>query len=187
MFTVTDIKKFIYCQREIYYQYVMPIDTVESAKMSYGNELHTITEILEKRRVIKKYGLSKGEKLFKKNLISEKYGFYGIADMIIKKGNQYYPVEYKFMQNEPFDNYKFQLAAYSLAIEEMYVAESNIGFIHAVTTNKIYEVDLEIYKNKIINILSEMKNIVEKEMYPKGANSTKKCRDCEYRLFCNDR
>lgn len=187
IFKITDFKQYIYCKRIIYYEYCFPIDKKNTTKMEIGKDSHDIVERLEKRRVLKKYGLDKGRSFFEKYLFSEKTGLSGKIDRIIFSKGKYYPVDYKNTSGKVWENHVIQLAGYAILIDEIYNTDVDKGFIFLLLSKKIEEINIdEQLKNKAKDIIIRMNDIVENEKMPIKSPNINKCIDCEYRRFCND-
>ena len=184
---VTDIKQYMYCRRIIYFTYCQPVKKKNTYKMEYGHEQHEIVDRLEKRRTLKRYGLEKGEKIFRHQVYSKKLGLSGRLDMLVKTGREYVPIEMKYSYNQPGLNHKYQLAAYMLLLEEEKRSGIRRGIIHTIPDKKTY-----MYRNsddlrqKVKEIMREVRKIVKEEYFPRKPRGWKKCKDCEYKKFCGD-
>jgi CRISPR-associated exonuclease Cas4 len=187
-FTVTDLKQFQYCQRIIYFTYVQPVPRRVTRLMKFGEERHLDLERLEPRRVVRKYGLAEGRKVFREHLISKKFGISGKLDLSIHTPETIYPVEFKFTEEkEPRQNYIGQLAAYALLLEENYGIPVERGFFYRTPLKKIVGVNLtDDRKQQVIAGLEQMRELVGKEAFPPMAKERGKCVDCEWLNFCGD-
>jgi len=54
---VNDLKQFTYCQRIVFYQYVMPVEKKATFKMEEGKRAEAVIDKLEKRRSLRGYRL----------------------------------------------------------------------------------------------------------------------------------
>ncbi len=184
---VTDIKQYIYCPRIIYFTYCQPVKKKRTFKMKFGDEQHDIVDQLEKRRTLKRYGLEKGEKIFKYKVYSERFGLSGKLDMVVKQKREIVPIEMKYTNKKPGLNHKYQLAAYMILLEDEFELPVRKGIIHIIPTKDSY-----YYKNndelreKVKEILNNIRLIIKEEIFPKKASGWKKCKDCEFKNYCGD-
>ena len=187
-FTVTDIKQYRYCPRIIYFTYVQPVPRRVTKLMNFGKERHVETERLEPRRVVKKYGLEGGKKIFREHFKSEKLCLTGKLDLSIHTPEAVYPVEFKFtLEKEPRSNYISQLAAYALLLEEKYGKKIERGFFYLIPQKRILPVMIkEKDKEKVTESIEKMKDIIAREHFPPPAKGEGKCTDCEWKNFCGD-
>jgi CRISPR-associated exonuclease Cas4 len=187
IFKITDFKQYAYCPRIIYYEYCFPVTKKTTAKMEIGRDCHDIAERLEKRRILKKYRIDRGESFFEKYLYSDNIGLSGKIDRVIKSEEKYYPVDYKNTSGIVHKNHILQLTGYALLIEEVYRTTVDRGFIFLLLSNKVVEINInDDMKKSVKNIISSMNNIIESEILPDKTVNVNKCLDCEYRRFCND-
>ncbi|HID96103.1 MAG TPA: CRISPR-associated protein Cas4 [Candidatus Latescibacteria bacterium] len=187
IFTVSDIKQFLYCPRIIYFTYVMPVDKKPTFKMEFGKDEHLRAEGLEERRKLKIYGLEEGKRHFRLYLKSDRLGLSGILDMLIISDGQYYPVDFKDSTRPPGANHRYQLTAYSLLVEEKFGKPVRRGFIHLIPVKRTYAVDItQSMRDYAKKIITRMARIVEGEIMPSANRSRSRCRDCEFRIWCGD-
>ena len=161
-FTVTDLRQYQYCPRIIYFTYVQPVPRRITRLMKFGEERHFENEALEPRRVIKKYGLDQGRKVFREYLVSEKLGLTGKLDLSIHADEAVFPVEFKFSSEpEPRANYLGQLAGYALLMEEKYQLRVELGFFYLIPFKKIVPVRItDAEKRKVLICLEKMRALV---------------------------
>ena len=55
MMNIRDIYDYCYCNRSIYFKYIMPVEKDATPKMKIGNEFHKSAEELINKQKIKKY------------------------------------------------------------------------------------------------------------------------------------
>lgn len=184
---VTDLKQYIYCPRIIYYTYCQPVKKKKTFKMEFGSKQHDIVDQLEKRRTLKRYNLEKGDKIFKHKVFSEKYSLSGKLDMLVKQEREIVPIEMKYTNSRPGLNHKYQLAGYMLLVEEEFELPVRKGIIHIIPTKESY-----FYKNndqlreKVKELIFEIRELIEKERYPDKTSGWKKCKECEFKNYCGD-
>ncbi|MCL6590012.1 MAG: CRISPR-associated protein Cas4 [Firmicutes bacterium] len=187
-FTVTDLRQYQYCPRIIYFTYVQPVPRRVTRLMKFGEERHFENENLEPRRVIKKYGLDQGRRVFREHLASEKLGLTGKLDLSIHAGAAVYPVEFKFSSEPvPRANYLGQLAGYALLLEEKYQIQVERGFFYLIPFKKIVPVRItEEERRRALVCLERMRDLVARESFPEAVRERGKCVDCEWLNFCGD-
>ncbi|MBI5048822.1 MAG: CRISPR-associated protein Cas4 [Deltaproteobacteria bacterium] len=184
---VSDIKQFVYCQRVVFYNYVMPVDKKTTFKMEYGKIAEDKIDRLENRRKLKEYGLSSGTREFHKQLYSEKYGLSGKVDLLIKTDAAYYPVDFKYTTSQPHKNHLYQLLGYAIILEDIYDYVIRKGFVYLIPEEDAVVFDLsDDLKDETKNLLSEIRKMIHYQQIPPPVKSQAKCLDCEYRNFCGD-
>ena len=84
-------------------------------------------------------------------------------------------------------HHKYQLAAYALLAEEHWQLPARRCFVYFVAARRAGEVAIAPgVRDYTRRLLREMERLVMTQQMP-GANRHKeRCRDCEYRRFCND-
>lgn len=187
MITVSDIKQFFYCQRIVYYRYCMPLPHKTTEKMRVGKDEHEIISLLEKRRSLRRYGLSEGKRHFDVYLSSDRLELSGILDLLIITPNGYFPVEYKYTSHRISENQKCQLAAYAMLVEDAYKVKVERGFIYRVEQKDIKEVRIDrILRTKVESALGQIRGMIASEILPEPTKVRARCFDCEYRKYCRD-
>lgn len=155
--------------------------------MELGTEVHDIVGELEKRRNLKRYGLSEGERKYNIWLKSTSLGISGKLDMLIRTQSDNHPVDFKNTSGNPGENHLYQLGAYALLVEENFSCQVKRGFIYLIPQKdcRIVEID-EDSKRKVRQKIHEIKEIMKNEAMPKPTKNRGKCYDCEYKNYCND-
>ncbi|MGB4705069.1 MAG: CRISPR-associated protein Cas4 [Candidatus Saccharicenans sp.] len=185
--TVNDIKQYYYCKRIVFFNYVIPVDKKPTYKMEHGRLMEEEIKQLENRRILKKYNIYEGERLFNLNMISEKMGLSGKLDMLIISPKGYFPVDFKFTSAFPHKNHLYQMCGYALLLEEKFHKDVTTGFIYLIPKKDIVVFNLtENLKNDTINKLNEIRLMILSEKMPQPADSRRKCYDCEFRNYCGD-
>jgi len=184
---VSDLRQYHYCPRVVYYQYVMPVDKKTTYKMEKGKAAQEELEELEKRRKLKAYGLENGRRRFNWWLHSQSLGLSGRPDMIIETEDALYPVDFKYTRGRPQKNHMFQLAGYALILEESEGRPVEKGFIYLIPQKDavVSEITRE-KKQECLQILDQIRDMVENEKFPDPPSTRAKCVDCEYQNYCRD-
>ncbi|MCL4423873.1 MAG: CRISPR-associated protein Cas4 [Firmicutes bacterium] len=184
---VSDIKQYLYCPRIIYFTYVIPVERRVTYKMQEGKEQQLILEGLEGRRTLRRYRLEEGTRQKRCRIFSENLGLEGTVDMLIDSPAGLFPVEFKNTHGLPALNHKYQLVAYALLLEESFRRPVRAGFLYLIPGNRIYTYlitdPMREYTKKL---LAAMRRLVNKAVFPPATPSRGKCRDCEFRNYCND-
>ena len=184
---VSDIKQYVYCPRVLYFTYVLPVDKKVTRKMTYGQDCHVELDRLEKRRKLKRYNLSEGERKFHTHLYSPRLGLEGKLDLHIVCGQELIPVEFKNTLKGPELNHKYQVTAYALLLEDAYNRPVRYGFIYQIPTNTIHELEITPNMRQYVKeIMANIRRMVKDQYMPGPAFQKQRCVDCEYRKFCGD-
>lgn len=188
--TASDFKQFVYCPRVIYYNYVEPVPRKTTFKMEYARREHYRLNQKEKRRGLKEYNLVEGKRYFGYPIYSKLLGFNGKLDILVdteaRKGQRYFPVECKDTDRKIYNNVKYQLAAYAMALEEMTGTRVNIGYIYIIPEEKTYPIKITEHERDYVGkMVTMIHKIVLEEYYPEP-RSRKRCWDCEFKRYCND-
>lgn len=190
MFTATDLKQYLYCPRILYYHHCLPDIRPITYKMEAGIRAHESETAREARRSLRPYKLKEAERHFDVWLESEKLGLRGRIDLVLKAPNgdlhRASPVEFK-MSHQLHNHWKIQLAAYALLLEEKWNIKAEQGYIYLIPQRRAEEIKLTTrLKKRVQKALAQMTNIAYKESWPAPPKQRGKCRDCEFRRFCND-
>jgi CRISPR-associated exonuclease Cas4 len=190
VFRVTDLKQYHYCPRVVYFAYCLPQVRPVTAKMEAGLEAQVEAEGRERRRSLRAYGLTRGERHFDVPLESTPLGLRGRLDMAIEvpePDGEVIPVEYKNSTRRAGRHWILQLTAYG----EMLAQGSNLpvrrGFFYFIPTRQVQEVAFTPARRERLQATVEaMLHMVEGETMPDPPKSRRPCVTCEFRRFCND-
>jgi len=185
--TVTDIKQYLYCPRIVYFTYCMPLRRPTTYKMEEGKLQHRRTGELERRRSLRAYGLSQGERHFDVHLYSERLGLSGHLDMAIVTSQEAIPVEFKHSAGKLGLNHKYQLAAYALLVEERWDRPVRRAFVYFIPLKRAQEVAITPNKRRfVVKTMEGIRRMVSSEAMPEPTRHRGRCADCEFRNFCGD-
>ncbi len=184
---VNDIKQYSYCPRIVFYQYSMPVEKKATWKMERGKIEEDEIDRLEKRRKLSGYKLAEGKRQFHVWLSSAQLGLTGKLDLLIDSPEGLFPVDFKLTTGGPRRNHVFQLCAYALLLEDCYQRQVNKGFVYLIPKNDavIFDLTTEL-KAETMRVLTEIREMVEREQMPPPTPARTRCTDCEYRNFCGD-
>lgn len=188
--SVTDLKQYLYCPRIPYFQHVLNVPRPVTYKMKHGTLQHLELDRLEKRRGLRSYGLREGQRMFHVPVTSHALGLHGVLDMVIaysgKEGNRYLPIEFKHQVGPIHTNVKYQLAAYTMLLEETYQTPLSDGVVYQIPNKNIRHVRItDDMRTFVKHTLSAIRNMMRSESFP-DPKSRSRCGDCEYRRYCND-
>jgi CRISPR-associated exonuclease Cas4 len=190
---VTDLKQYTFCPRIVFYRYCLPRIRPITYAMEEGIRSHEEEETREERRSLRNYGLTTGERAFHLPLQSTKLGLTGRVDLAIATPSREAPgaeaivVEYKLSEQKAGSHFMLQLAAYALLVEEAWGLPVNRGFLYSIPLRKAEPVAItQNLRRKVIQTVTQIRQIVESEVMPSPPNSLRRCVTCEFRRFCND-
>ena len=191
IFTVTDLKQYGYCPRIIAYTYCLPLVRPTTYKMEAGIAAHERAGRRERRRTLRAYGLTCGERHLDVRLRSDILGLQGRLDMVIelKKdgGPELIPVEYKQTRRRVGRHVRTQLTAYGMMLEDAWDGTVRRGFVYSLLTRRAEPVVITPrLKQGVREAVAAMRQIVEREAMPDAPRSRRGCVNCEFRRFCND-
>jgi CRISPR-associated exonuclease Cas4 len=184
---VTDLKQFSYCQRIVFYQYVMPVEKKTTFKMEAGKQAEGVIDKLEQRRSLRKYRLAEGTRRFHVWLRSERLGLSGKLDLLIESPAGLFPIDFKNTTGRPQKNHTHQLCGYALLVEEAYQRPVELGFIYLIPRNEVVMIRLTPeQKTETALLLEEMRTMIQVERMPDPTPVQGRCTECEYRNYCGD-
>jgi CRISPR-associated exonuclease Cas4 len=187
-FRVIDLKQYVYCPRILYYQTVLPEVRPLTYKMEAGLLAHTEVEGREKRRSLRSYGVTAGERTFNVPLYSAELGLSGELDMLIETETELIPVDYK-QAKQVGQHFKMQLLAYGRLLELTHPSHKPVqrGFLYLIPTRKAEEVRFtKPLRRQLEQALIALNQIARQQQMPEPTSQHGRCLDCEFRRFCND-
>ena len=192
-FEVTDIKQWTHCPRIVYYRYVLPRLRPVTALMREGQTRHQEESAFEERRSLRPYGLTAGERHFDVRLYSPVLGLRGRADMVIAVPGKDAPdaaltvVEYKLSDRKALRNWKLQLAAYAMLLEEQWGLPVRSAYIYYIGQRRAEEVPITpALRAGVQAAVDAMRGMIAGEEMPPPPRNQSICVSCEFRRFCND-
>ncbi|MBE0467359.1 MAG: CRISPR-associated protein Cas4 [Candidatus Desulforudis sp.] len=187
MLKVSDVKQFLYCPRVVYFTYVMPVPRKVTRKMEYGKEEHLDIERLERRRKLRSYDLSGGERRYRTKLRSERLGVEGVLDMHIVCNSGCFPVEFKNTSRRPGLHHKYQLVSYAMLLEDQYGKPVRQGYLYLTPGKRIYGVEITPNARTFVRrTLDKIRMMIARESFPPAPRRPARCFECEYRNYCAD-
>jgi len=180
-----DIRQYLYCKRKLYFRYVLRAPMPPTYKMEFGKEKHEhIEKIKNKKNFSEKYA----HRYYNVYLNDPELGLVGLIDFFEYDGKEAYPVEFKTgnMPSEGLDNPdKYQAIAQAILIEKNFDFLVNRVRVYYIKYDKFvdYYIDVE-ERLRVMQILREIKAMLESEIMPDPIKEEKKCSDCECRNYC---
>ncbi len=120
-----------------------------------------------------------------KPLFSRRYRITGKPDYIVKKNNQYIPIEVKTGTNQqPHKNHILQLASYCQLIEENYRNFVPYGII--VYSNSDFKIPFNpALRFELESVIKKMRCVLKNKKLVLNHDDPGKCRNCSMRIYCN--
>ena len=186
LFTITDLKQYIYCPRILYYHACLPDIRPVTYTMEKGISAHEKERGKAKRRSLGMYEDVEGERRFDLSLQSPALGLSGRLDEVIDTGETLIPVDYKHTRRMG-EHFKLQIAAYALLIESALGLKVPYGYLYLIPARKTEQVKITpALRQKVQAALHDMRQIANTERMPPPTKVRQKCPGCEFRRFCND-
>jgi len=186
LFTITDLKQYIYCPRILYYHACLPDIRPVTYTMEKGISTHEKERKKANRRSLAMYDGIDGERILDLYLQSPALGLTGRLDEVIDTGETLIPVDYKHTRRSG-EHFKLQIAAYALLIESALNLEVPYAFLYLIPARKTEQVKITpTLRKKVLAVLDEMRQIATTERMPPPTEARGKCPGCEFRRFCND-
>lgn len=186
LFTVTDLKQYIYCPRIFYYHACLPDIRPITFKMQAGIDAHETEQRRSARRSVRLFGDTAGQRYYDVPLHSTTLRLTGQVDEAYVTDHEIIPVDYKLAKRSGY-HFTVQLAAYALLLEETYQTPVRRGFLYLMLRNKAEEVPITPKLRRAVQqALAAMQRIADSEWLPPPTDWRQRCPDCEFRRFCND-
>ena len=187
MLTVTDVKQLGYCARIVYYGHLLGGRRPATFKMDEGIRAHVEETRREARRSLRAYGLDEGKRQFDVSLRSERLGLAGRLDMVIEGKGEVIPVDFKHGTAQPGRNHRYQLTAYALLVEEIWKRPVRRGFISLIPLKQaVCRPITATMREEVLRTIARVRQMIAREQVPPPTRMRGRCRDCEFRRWCND-
>lgn len=186
LFTITDLKQYIYCPRIFYYHACLPDIRPITVKMQAGINAHEDEHKRSARRKMQLTGIGDAQREANMSVQSSQLGLSGQIDEVIWLSDEAIPVDYKLARKAGF-HFKVQIAAYAMLLEDVYQVSVKRGLLYLIRARKTEEVEITRKLRKTVKqALSQMRQITEHEAMPAPTDWRQRCLECEFRRFCND-
>jgi CRISPR-associated exonuclease Cas4 len=187
LLSVTDVRQFVYCARVVYYTRFLELPRPVTYKMEEGRYQHQRSSELERRRSLRAYGLSEGDRPFSVRLYSQRLGLSGLLDMVIDTPSELIPVEFKHSTGQPGLNHKYQLTAYALLVEDRWHRPVRRGFVYRIPEKEAVEILITSNMRRHVHaLLDEIRAMLRQGGRPRPTPYRQRCVDCEFRRLCGD-
>ncbi|HDI32234.1 MAG TPA: CRISPR-associated protein Cas4, partial [Thermofilum sp.] len=182
--SVSDIKQYFYCPRVIYYMHALGLRERQTYSMNEGKEVHQDIRRKEARRLtpVLKRRFGKWKKVFGLRLYSERLGLSGVLDVLLIRGKEYVPMEYKVAEitsKRPPPNHFYQLVAYALLVEDRFNVLVRKGFIYYHLSDRVLMTAITSESKKyIVRVILPRIRMIMKGSFPYVKAIKKRCRNC---------
>ncbi len=185
---VSDIRQYTYCPRIVYYHYCLPRIRPTTYLMRAGQEAHAAEAERERRRSLRVYHLSDGERSFEVAVEdSEGLQLRGKVDMVVERAGEVIPIEHKNSPGRLGQHVILQLVAYGMLLAQQTHKPATRGFVYYIPARRAREIALtDALKITVRQQLTAMQEMIRKESMPAPPRTRKRCTICEFRRFCND-
>ena len=184
---VTDLKQWVYCQRIVYYQHVMPGAGKPTYKMQEGLAAQELIERLEMRRTLREYGLEGASRSFGVWLTDEALGLSGKVDLLLEGFGAGSVVEFKLTSGDPGENHRLQLAGYAMLAEAVRGIRVERAFMYRIPDGKVFPVTVDgPTREKVREAVHAIREMVRDQWLPGPTPVRKRCEECEYQNYCGD-
>ena len=182
-----DLKQYFYCPRVLFYHYVLPVPRRATPLMQEGKAAEADLAAAEKRRTLRRYGLTTGERLRGLFLHSARLGLTGKVDLTVRSAGELMPIEIKYTRARPAVGHKYQLAAYALLLEDAYGGTVRRGFFYLLPRAEIVEVQFTpALRQRTHHVLTMIRRMLRTGVLPPPTRVRGRCVDCEFRMYCAD-
>jgi CRISPR-associated exonuclease Cas4 len=185
--TVTDVKNHAHCARFTFYEQCWPAVRPRTYKMDAGEEAHERERERARRRTLRAYDLPAGERQFAVRVACARLRLRGeIDELVITPEGGYLPVDYK-LSTKVSDSFAAQITAYAMLVESQFGVRVETGYIYLLIPRTMAPVTITPERREAVrDMLARMRGIMDGEVMPPPPRARAKCRDCEFRRFCND-
>lgn len=185
--TPSQIIEYLYCPRFTYFEYVLRIPQYEEKfyKVTRGREVHEQkarqnVEYLRRRIGVKNKYLN--QYLTNDMLRGE------VDEVLELMDGTMAPLDYKFAEykDKIYDTYKTQMYCYAWLIKTNFDRKVTKGYlVYTRSQNKLIEIPIgEEHLEKISECAEAIRNIIQRNYYPKATKSKRRCLSCTYRNIC---
>lgn len=184
---VTDLKQWAYCPRVVYYHRVMPASARPTHKMKEGLAAQELIEVLETRRILRKYGLDGAQRHFGVWLDHKELGLAGKIDLLLVARDEIAVVDFKLTSGDPGQNHRLQLAGYSLLAEAAMGLPAQRAFLYRIPDSLIFEEPVtEQLRQAVKTAIADIRKTGDAQLCPEPAPVRGRCVECEFANYCAD-
>ena len=188
MISINLIRQYLFCPRIVYYNILTNIKPIYPKHVKLGNEYHNLQNELLNSRKFKKLNIQYTKILSNKYLENEDLNISGIVDLAFITNNEIIPIEFKNIDKKYSYGHILQLVGYGILLEKKYNKSFKQAFIIYGKNLKFHKIKITTkYKNDFFKIIDKINYIVDTEIFPNSSANEKKCSQCEYLNYCDDR
>lgn len=181
------LRQHVFCPRIPYIREYRGIEPGTRLWLNQGLDYQGRQEMLNRRRLLLRYGLEEGSLTHNVQLRSEALAIHGICDAVIETSASLAPIEFKMSEDKPGRGQIMQLVAYALMLAESSSKVVDRGYILYGKRGRTLEVVIRQWGDDVLRVIREMKGNFERPLMPCSAASDHQCSQCEYLNFCSDR
>ena len=184
---VTDLKQWVYCQRIVYYHWVMPAVGKPTYKMKEAKAAQELIESLEMRRSLGEYGLDQARRRFNVWMTDPEIGLSGKVDLLLEAEREVAVVDFKLTAGEVGENHRIQLAGYSLLAEAVSGRPAAKAFLMRIPDSRVFTVEIGAeLRQSVREAVLRIREMAEKQSCPDPTSVLAQCRECEFANYCGD-
>lgn len=183
--TVTDVKNYFFCKREVYINHIMDIREPKTESMSFSNISHVYFDLRKLPKSIRPKKI-----LMSVRLSSVLHRLAGVLDaLIITEYGEFIPAEIKLGHpiNEEAPSWdRMQLAAYALLIEDNYNKVVKRGVLYYIEHGTFEVVRITHGMKELVrNAIRDIHRMLVEEKIP-SYRRRGYCRGCWYSWICGE-
>jgi CRISPR-associated exonuclease Cas4 len=156
--------------------------------MREGHKAHEDEEDRERRRSLRPYRLTEGERHYGVRLEDSTLGLRAMLDMLVITADEVIPIEHKLSNGPLAETHRVQLMAYALLASATYGLPARRGFVYWIPQRRASAVqftsELAEHTRTLVRAVQEVRH---SEALPSATSVVARCGDCEFRRFCGDR
>lgn len=189
MIPINLIRQYVFCPRIVYYNLLTNIKPIYPRQVSLGEEYHELQEELSKNRKFIKLNINYKEVLLDTYIENEELNLCGKLDLLFICEKEIIPVEFKWTDNrKPSYSHILQLYGYGLIASKEYKKDFTKSIISYSNNMKIFNIKItDKIKDDFLKILKAIEQVERNNILPNSNADDKKCSQCEYLNFCDDR
>jgi CRISPR-associated exonuclease Cas4 len=190
LFSVGELKQFLYCPRIFFYSTVQPFSPPATHLMQRGLAVQQSFERLEPRRALSRFGFSDARRHFRVTMKDHALGLVGVADLLLEADNCMAVVDVKASAAPLALNHRLQLAAYALLAESTFLKPCPLGFAFFTDRESVSQIESipldSPLTQEVIRALQDMRLLFALGDVPDPTPFRSRCHGCEFRNFCGD-
>jgi len=189
MIPINLIRQYNFCPRIVYYNLLTNIKPIYPRQVSLGLDYHKAQEELSKNRKFKKLKIDYNKVIIEQYIEDETLNILGKVDLALLNDKEIIPIEFKDINSKkPSYSHILQLYGYGLLLSKEYNKEFNRAIIIYSNNMKLFNINITPkIKKDFFETLRNIEKIVDNNILPNSSANDKKCTQCEYINYCDDR